>query len=65
MKYTSKELSKKLADAGCRFDTENYHVYGLEVGIYTEFEIFMIEIGFVFILLALFSFLPCKIYSLL
>ena len=32
MKYTSKELSKKLADAGCRFDTENYHVYGLEVG---------------------------------
>ena len=33
----------------------NSLIYGLEVGIYTEFEIFMIEIGFVFILLAIFS----------
>ena len=33
----------------------NSIIYGLEVGIYTEFEIFMIEIGFVFILLVMFS----------
>ncbi|MFX1257564.1 MAG: hypothetical protein ACFFAN_06890 [Promethearchaeota archaeon] len=33
----------------------NSLIYGLEIGIYTEFEIFMFQIGFIFIILALFS----------